>query len=103
VLGTAFGLGYASHLVGDGVGAIISGDFGGLRYLLWPVTDVPTGDTRSFVDFFLALEPTPLMLAGVGLTVVAGVMWVYDGLPGVKDLYAEYFRDVTNTDTQVDK
>jgi hypothetical protein len=100
-LSTAFGVGYVSHLFGDGIGAIVSSDFGGLGYLLWPVTDVPSGDTGSFVEFFLALEPTPLMLVGVVLTVVAGVVWVYDGMPGVKDLYAEYRRDVTDTDTQL--
>jgi len=44
------------------------------------------------------LEPTLLMLAGFVLTIVAGVVWVYDGLPGVKDLYAEYRRDMGDTD-----
>jgi len=97
-LSTAFGLGYVSHLLGDGIGAITSGEVSGLGYLLWPVTDVPTGDTRSFIEFFLALEPTLLMLAGFVLTIVAGVVWVYDGLPGVKDLYAEYRRDMGDTD-----
>jgi hypothetical protein len=102
-LSTAFGLGYVSHLFGDGIGAIVSGDLRGLGYLLWPVTDVPSGDTRSFVEFFLALEPTPLMLVGFVLTIAAGVVWVYDGMPGVKDLYAEYRCDVTDADTQLGK
>ena len=100
-LSAAFGLGYVSHLFGDGIGAIVSGDFGGLGYLLWPVTDLPSGDTRSFVEFFLALEPTPLMLVGFVLTIIAGVAWIYDGMPGVKDLYAQYRRDMDDTEPQI--
>lgn len=91
-LSAAFGIGYASHLVADGIGSVITGDFGELAYLMWPVTDVPTGESQSFIEFFLALEPTPMMLAGIALTIVSGAVWVYDGMPGIKDLLVDYHR-----------
>jgi hypothetical protein len=53
---------------------------------------VPEGESRSFIEFFLTLEATPMVVFGGVLTVVGLVVWVYDGLPGVKDLYAEYVR-----------
>ena len=86
----AFAVGYLSHLVGDAFGPIISGDIRGLGYLLWPLTPVPDGGTRSFIEFFLTLEITPSLLFGVGVTLVGVGLWVYDGLPGLVDLAREY-------------
>lgn len=85
-LTVAFGIGYGSHLLGDAIGPVVHGDVGSLGFLLWPVTEVPEGDTGSFIEFLLALEPTPMVLFGIGLTVVALVVWLRDGLPGVADL-----------------
>lgn len=102
-LTTAFGIGYVSHLFADGIGAIASGDFSGLRYLLWPLMSVPTGEMRSFVAFFLALELTPLMLAGVVLTACGGAVWIYDGMPGVRDLLIEYGQSSEGTDPRPPK
>lgn len=83
---TAFGVGHLSHLIGDGIGPALSGDYAALGYVLWPLTTVPNGESRSFIEFFLTLEVTPMVLGGVLLTAVSGVLWVYEGLPGVKDL-----------------
>jgi hypothetical protein len=102
-LSAAFGVGYISHLFADGIGSVIAGDFGELEYLLWPVIDVPTGESRSFIEFFLALEPTPMMLAGMILTIVGGVVWVYDGMPGVKDLLVAYHHDTDEIEQQPKK
>jgi hypothetical protein len=84
---TAFGIGYVSHLIGDGIGPILAGDYAALGYVLWPLTTVPNGDSQSFIDFFLTLELTAMVFGGVILTVISGLLWVYDGLPGVKDLF----------------
>lgn len=88
-LTTAFGIGYLSHLFGDAIGPAVYGDIGALGFLLWPVTDVPKGDTGSFIEFLLALEPTPMVLFGFVLTAVAAVVWARDGLPGIADLLFE--------------
>lgn len=82
----AFGVGYASHLIADGIGPALNGDYLGLGYLFWPLTSVREEGTRSFVSFFLNLEPTPLMTAGILLTILVLLLWVYDGMPGVKDM-----------------
>jgi hypothetical protein len=94
-LTTAFGVGFLSHLFGDAAGPAIHGDAGGLGFLLWPVTDVPEGDTGSFVEFLLALEPTPMMLFGFVLTAVGLGVWIRDGMPGVTDLFLESRRTPT--------
>nr|WP_197052477.1 metal-dependent hydrolase [Halobellus rufus] len=88
-LTTAFGIGYLSHVIGDGIGPAITGDYVGLGYLLWPLTPVPTGDSRSFIEFFLTLELTPQVFAGLILAVISILVWVYDGMPGIKDLLFE--------------
>jgi hypothetical protein len=91
-LTVAFGVGYGSHLVGDGIGPTLHGDALGLGYLLWPLTSVPDGGQRSFLSFFATLEPTPMLLAGVGLTGLTFILWLYDGMPGVRDLLGEWAR-----------
>ncbi|MFD1570495.1 metal-dependent hydrolase [Halorubrum laminariae] len=85
----AFAVGYLSHLVGDMIGPLVSRDFLALGYLFWPVTAVPEGGTQSFLTFFLTLEMTPLMVFEIVLTVLGAGVWMYDGLPGIKDLYEE--------------
>jgi len=92
VLVVAFAIGYLSHLIGDAFGPILSGELHGLGYLLWPLTSVPSGGTRSFVEFFLSLEFTPSLLFGLIVTLLGVGLWVYDGLPGVVDLAREYSR-----------
>ncbi|MDB2263700.1 metal-dependent hydrolase [Halorubrum ezzemoulense] len=89
---SAFAIGYVSHLVGDSIYPVLTQEYTGLGYWLWPLTSVPEGESRSFIEFFLTLEATPMVVFGGVLTVVSLVVWVYDGLPGVKDLYAEYVQ-----------
>lgn len=105
-LTTAFGIGYGTHLIGDGLGPVLHGNYFALGYLLWPLTDVPEGHSRSFIEFFLSLEPTPMMLFGVALSVFTLLLWVYDGMPGIKDLFFSSHSSFDSTsaeDTQAQK
>lgn len=88
----AFAIGYFSHLVADSVYPVLTQNYAGLGYWLWPLTAVPEGGSRSFTEFFLSLEVTPIVVSEGVLTVVGMTIWVYDGMPGVKDLYAEYIQ-----------
>ena len=86
----AFTLGYATHVVGDGVAPALAGDYTALGYLFWPVTAVPASPgAESFIAFFVTLTVTPIHLFGIVLTVVAIALWIVDGLPGVRDLIRE--------------
>ncbi|OYR56612.1 metal-dependent hydrolase [Halorubrum halodurans] len=88
----AFTIGYFSHLVADSIHPAFTQEYAGLGYWLWPLTSVPESEPRSFIEFFLTLEATPMVVFGGVLTVVGLVVWVYDGMPGIKDLYAEYVQ-----------
>ncbi|WP_223174222.1 metal-dependent hydrolase [Halorubrum aquaticum] len=88
----AFAIGYFSHLVADSIHPMLSQEYSGLGYWLWPLTPVPEGESRSFIEFFLTLEATPMIVFGGVLTAVGIVVWVSDGMPGIQDLYAEYIR-----------
>jgi hypothetical protein len=88
---TALGLGWASHSVGDMVHLFAGGDFAYANFLLWPVlTTPPYGTEQSFAAHFLAMEPTPFFLLQVALTVVAAVVWLRDGLPGLRRLLSVF-------------
>ena len=99
-LTTAFGIGYLTHLIGDGLSPALNGDVTALGYLLWPLTDVPDGRSRSFIDFFLALEFTPMVLFGVLLSGFAFLLWIDDGMPGVKDLLFGISPDGTSAPSE---
>ncbi|KAB1198233.1 MULTISPECIES: metal-dependent hydrolase [Haloferax] len=87
----AFAVGYTSHLVGDAVDPLVEGELANLGYVLWPLTRVPADDPyNSFLEFFLSLEFTGLVLLGVGITLVGLTVWVYDGFPGVADMFGNY-------------
>ncbi|AUV82564.1 metal-dependent hydrolase [Salinigranum rubrum] len=83
----AFALGFASHLVADGVYPAFEGEFAQFGYLFWPLTSAPLSDEgMSFVEFFTTLEPSGWVLFGLGLTAVGLVVWARDGYPGVRDV-----------------
>lgn len=83
----AFELGYASHLVGDGLAALVAGEYVELGYLLWPLTSAPIdNEPATFTEFFVALDVTLWLVFGLCLTVVGLVVWARDGYPGVADV-----------------
>lgn len=94
-VGTAFAVGYLSHLAADVLQMYIRDRSLPIEWLLWPVrtvrTDYPGGFTdtlagylRSYLAELTADEPSTYVLVVVGLTAFAVVLWVYDGLPGVR-------------------
>lgn len=92
-LTAAFGVGWAAHLVGDGVFAALRGHWAGVGYLLWPVTDYPADPGgRSILAFLLHLELTPRLWLGVALTGVSLCVWLFDGAPGVADVFRDQDR-----------
>ncbi|SFR65036.1 metal-dependent hydrolase [Halogeometricum limi] len=84
----AFGVGYGSHLVGDALAPVVQGESENLGYLLWPLLPGPTDHNTSFLEFFLSLQWTPFMLFGFAVAFASVVVWMFDGMPGVTDLFA---------------
>jgi hypothetical protein len=107
-LGLAFAVGYFSHLVTDAVS--VDGSISPTS-VLWPLATYEssretTGDgggtdgagepggvlgqtTDIFLDAYpsiVALEPTRADLISLGIVVLAGLVWLYDGHPGVREL-----------------
>lgn len=48
-----------------------------------PVYVFPDELDRGIIEFFLTLEPAAVPTCGVVLTVVAVIVWVTDGKPGL--------------------
>jgi membrane-bound metal-dependent hydrolase YbcI (DUF457 family) len=89
----AFALGYASHIVADGVYPTFEGQFAQWGYLFWPLTSAPLSDGgMSFLKFFTTLEFSGQVLFGLGLTAVGLVVWARDGYPGVRDVLIPLVR-----------
>jgi membrane-bound metal-dependent hydrolase YbcI (DUF457 family) len=82
-LGTAFGIGYVTHLAGDALYPAVTGRLADLGFLLWPLVPPAESDhTGGILTYFTTLEFGPvfwfeLVLAGAALAV-----WYRDGLPG---------------------
>ena len=81
---TAFGIGYLSHLLGDGGEAIIESGFSSLGFLLWPV--IPAAGYRitpSFTSHIRDIEFTVLFALQFGFTALVMLIWWYDRKPGL--------------------
>lgn len=95
-VGVAFAVGYLSHLLGDVVYPVIEGDPIAPEILLWPLVELPSYEVqRGFLERFamyfgrwivqlLSLEPSPLLVFEGLLALSVFVLWLYDGLPGLK-------------------
>ena len=83
---SAFVGAYLSHVLADVFPAALAGEWAKLGSLLWPITPVyqyPDEMDYTIIGFFLELEPAALVSPGLGLTIVALALWVYDGTPGI--------------------
>ena len=84
-VGAAFAAGYVSHVLGDVLHPVVSGDFAAVTWLLWPVVPVDAEEfDKGFVEFFASLTLTPWLLFGLVLTAVGLVTWRTDGYPGLR-------------------
>jgi len=101
-LGLAFAAGYLLHLPGDLLPEYLSTGALEIETLLWPVTDGGGGQGDSFVREFmvnvvpyvrgiteaiLSGELSGQLLALFTLWALAFGLWVYDGMPVVRDGY----------------
>jgi len=94
-VGWAVAIGYGSHLLGDLLYPALTGTIVGPTIFLWPVVPADPGNTafaptirRLFEQFlvFLSSERGQLYALFEGLLLgVATVIWVADGLPGLRD------------------
>lgn len=82
----AFGVGWLSHLFADGYGVLFARETC-VNYLVWPLAVCPYDETgRAIIEFLLAVELADGHLFGLGVTVLAGVVWLFDGAPGLRYL-----------------
>jgi len=96
----AFGVGYVTHPLVDGLFPLLNGQYQYAAYLLWPLfglSGLPAYDIGSLAGIVL-VEPLELLLGGaepidfdiavsglleITVVVLAGRMWHHDGVPGV--------------------
>lgn len=78
-----FGFGWTTHVFADAY-PILFGRQTCVNYLVWPLAACPYDEAdRSIIEYLLAVELADGALFGVGLTVFAGAIWLYDGAPGL--------------------
>jgi hypothetical protein len=94
--GWGVALAYGTHLVGDAVYPVVFGDPVRTDFLLWPVREVPPsqpslgllGHVAVYFDRFTALLATPrgswFVALEVALVGGALVLWLFDGVPGLR-------------------
>jgi hypothetical protein len=86
VSAVAFLIGWLSHSFADGYPFLL-GEPTCLNYLVWPFAACPYDETgRSIIEYLLATELTATVQFEIGLVVVAGLTWLYDGAPGLQYL-----------------
>lgn len=103
--GTAFAIGYLSHLVTDlgpeTVFGLLLGDLSQLEwttYLFWPILAAPPySNDSSFAEHFLNFEFSAYVWVQFGLVALAAVVWVADGAPGVAETRS-FVRGVISAD-----
>ncbi|MFB6105936.1 MAG: metal-dependent hydrolase [Halobacteriaceae archaeon] len=79
--GPAFAVGYATHLVGDAVSPLVSGEYAELSYLGWPLLPAPDYAEPNSLDGVLAfvrsVELSSGFLAEAGVAAAVGVVLCY--------------------------
>ncbi|MWG36328.1 metal-dependent hydrolase [Halomarina oriensis] len=94
--GSAFALGYASHLLGDSLVDLSAGAFGRLTFLLWPVLPAVEYDDEGLGPLVGEFALTPWVLFGLLVGVLTAVLWAVDGFPGVAGV-TRWYRRVRST------
>jgi hypothetical protein len=86
-LGTAFAVGYLSHLASDGLYSALAGEWGELTYLVWPLIEQPPETGYSILEMLITGAQSPMGIFEFGLLIVAASVWTYDRMPGLRTLY----------------
>lgn len=82
-LAIAFTVGYLSHLAGDGLVAVVTGDWRGLGYLGWPLVPAPPAEVEGVRALLATVDGEPAFLAGLGITAVGLAVWARHDMPGL--------------------
>ena len=88
-LGIAAATGYLTHLAGDSLRPAVTGEFGHLAFLAWPITTLSPSSgpgEHGILEVLLSVGPTPYAVFQFALVGVAAAAWVADGSPGVRDV-----------------
>jgi hypothetical protein len=83
-LAIAFTVGYLSHLAGDGLAAVVTGDWRGLGYLGWPLVPAPAAEVEGVRALLATVGGGPAFLAGLGITAVGPGVWARHGMLGLE-------------------
>lgn len=76
--------GVVIHILGDVAPLLLEGHWYEAGFLIWPVLRPTEPDEMaSFLEHLLAIGPTPFFIFQTILTLVAIVVWVRDGRPGL--------------------
>ena len=98
----AVGIGAVVHSLTDGLYPVLSGEFGALAFLAWPVADLPEYEVeQSFAAHFAQMALTPEFAFELLLVALAFAVWTrqdYPGLDTVRILPARIVRSVVNDD-----
>lgn len=100
---SAFCVGYGSHLLGDAMYPLATGEGVDLSFLLWPLLTRTPSDTRGlagnviyYSDQFVAFLGTPrgrvYLLAELLLILLVIGLWATDGFPGPGALWERIRR-----------
>lgn len=81
-----FAVGYASHLAADAVFPLDVGDFEALGFLGWPVVPAVADTSPGILAHFASMEFTTFFWVQAALTLLALVVWVAAGTPGLEDV-----------------
>jgi hypothetical protein len=85
----AFFCGHLLHIVGDALPIVLAGRWERLGMVLWPVIPAyqSSGEPdQSIIEFFLSIDLATIPIEGVFFITLTTVLWLFDGLPGIKPL-----------------
>lgn len=96
-IGVAFSVGYLAHLLGDLLSPYLQEGTLSLDRVLWPVEksqgEYQEGLLGEFIELFipyvidiLTLDLSPYLLAQLGLMGFALLLWIYDGMPVLREV-----------------
>lgn len=95
-VGTAFSVGYLSHIAGDGLFFLLTSGTVSVDYMLWPLVTSPAGNDSlqaivprlwsSFVTFLGTPRGKVYLSLELALLALALGLWLWDGTPGIPRL-----------------